>query len=664
MRTKLPALCILFFGVSVAFAQSSGPNLLAVTDYTKNTHGLKDRYGKQIWKSEFTSLEALQLKIDRKISKYFWVAEKNGFYGALNDSGAIVIPFQFEKLEMNQFSWFIAYRPGVIEVYTLSGEKKYTGTGLDEIEPVSSGFIITQNNQKGFLDLQFQERLPISFSGIKPAGLYQYIDSDESAPSTHLLDVSRGDQHGVYDLNREMVIPCKYKDVKIRWVDQYCKESEAVYMAFRNDTRFIFDHKGTLIDSIPPNQGLEFYLIPIDSCSSNAYLFAFVSVYGGHGKILKTRVINIQTGEKSKFYDVSTGNGNRILCKTGKKWLVLDEHFEELGHWSKWEASWLDQIAKDYSHVYHYVERRPTFSGNVRYNNQLVAIYSKRSEYIRLRGLYHYELEKYVQPEYFPIIELEFEGKPIYWAYKSSKEDQDYKPGSTYTHIDIYDHQLNKLGSLNKQELIHSQNSQNQDVSNKLFFQSSGKLYGAVNAIGEQVIPIKYKEYGTLHSGMGGEVFYLFGSGYYLGVFDHTGKELIPEKHLQYRGLETVFLATNPDGTYSVYRKNGDQLLNNVSTYFIARDRFPSEHCSYMKGDKSFSRNLIFFVQGEQLFYVQGEDFSLVDSETFEFGSAYLRLSTDIIIDQNGKVVDTQGLRLSTWSSECPMELENLPIQQ
>lgn len=678
MRTKLSIFCLLLSLVFTASGQLPKPYLSAVTDYAKCTHGLKDQNGKQIWKTEFTFLELSQLNT-KEATRFFWIAEKNGMYGALNDSGAIIVPFQFEELRFFRTGCFIARKKDATEIYSLSGEKEYTGAGLDEIYPITNGYLVVKKDQMGFLDLQFQERIPISFTNISQATLFEHMDSNWPETSSRIFTVNQDKKRGIYDLQEKLVVPCMYEYIEIHWANKECTESQAVYSAYLGDWRFLYNSKGELIDSITRKEDLKVYQRPLDSCSFKAEAVGFIATRDEQeGGFLSMRMIHFQTHEKSLVYDMAYANGNRILCKKGKRWTVLDEHFHEIRSWSKWNASWqvittsnLDPRGNYYAENLYMAHR--SFN-RMLWNNQRVIIYSdpsKDNEYLN-SGLYDYVTNKHVAPQYQRISEFVFEGKEVYWAYKISKENQKYADselGPFYSQVDIYDDRLKLLQSFKGESIPEIEYLDDRDVSNMLFVQKAGKSYGAVNGRGEAVIPAKYKEYGKVifwdyTKQKNSEIFYLFGDDKF-GVFDTKGNQIIAENHPQYQGYESIFFASNADKTFTVYSKNGKLLLDQVTLYFPVRNRNPSQNksCSYLKNDRNPSENLIFFVKGEQLFYIQGEQVSLADSETFEFTSTFLRLGERVIIDRQAKVIDVKELRLTSWNSICPVQLQSLPIQ-
>lgn len=681
MGIKLLVFCILFGWHFAVSAQSPKPNLVAFTDYAKCTYGLKNPRGKQIWKAEFTVLEQVSLKIDQKSTRFFWIAEKNGLVGALNDSGVVIIPFQYQELLFSQTAYFIARRREAMEVHSLSGEIKYLGVGLEEIHPLKNGYFVIKNGQTGFLDLQFQERIPMSFSQISPAMLYQHYDSNAQESSSRIFHIHHQQKTGIYDLNQGLVVPCDYEFVEIHWANQYCSESQGVYLAYQGDKRYVFNSQGDLLDSLSRNEYLEVYQVPLDSCASKAKVIGFIATHAEQeGGFCAIRMLNFQTHEKSKEYDFAHINGDRMLCKSGKTWVVLDEHFQEIKHWSKWIASWqfvwdIVSYSSSNSHIRNSYIPQIEFNPMLQ-NNQCVFIYSNLKKGDQTErpnvGLYNYMLDKRIDPKYRQISELEFKGKEVYWAFKVSKENQKYEGsemGPLYSQLDIYDDQLNLLRTFKGNGIPLVQNHPKRDLSNALFFQKTGNYYGAVNCRGEQVIPAKYKEIGEFifnksASQESSETYYLFGNDQF-ALFNGEGKQIIPEKHTQYQSLGAIVIARNVDRTYAVYTITGNLLLDDVTSYFVARSRnsFTGRECSYLRNDQNPAQDLIFFVKGEQLFYLQDEVFLLADSETFDFRSTYLQLSATIIVDQNAKVVDTKGIKWRKWYSKCPLEHAELPIQ-
>lgn len=677
MRTKrhLVFLSILFL-LRVS-AQEYVPKLQVVTDYSKCFYGLKEKTGKTIWKTEFTELKEGSITDKRgSITDFFWIAEKNGFYGALNNDGKVIVPFEFSNITFSRPGWFVGIKKEGAALYAFSGEQQAAGAGLHDITPVRSGFIVTKSGKSGFLDLQFREVIPVSYTGIEPVLVDQHLEDQRPVPSTYLLKVFEGSNQGLYDVKRKkLLIPANYEFIEAHWANERCDESQAVFVAFRGDSRDMINSEGTVIDSPEKEEYPEFYHAPFDSCATKALTFCLVRKNTNYETgAYRVRVINLQTGERSGSFDEAYANGNRILCRSGITWSVLDEHLKELKHWTKWNASWhpaythFDEVIRQN----HIPDWQKESGANLR-NNQRVVIYSKPSKdqvYLNF-GIYDYVLNKVVVPEYCRISELEFDGKAVYWAYKLSKEDQKHEldeMGPIYSQIDIYDDRLNLIKSFKVNGMPHF-DIRKRDISEILFFREVNELYGMVNGKGEEIIPVRYKGYKdiTLQNGYLDPkplTYYLMEDKAGYRVFNCKGKEVISEPHQDFNSFETVIIASDWKQPYTIFARSGMKILDNVSSYFVAKTYASLTKCTYLKNNHYPDQNLVFFIRGDELYYLQGEILRLVDSETFQFTSAYLRLTSTIIVDRNGKLVNTKGSKLKSWRSECPQELNELPLEE
>lgn len=677
MRTKLQVWWILFFGVYTAFAQSPEPRLVALTDYAKCTHGLKDRRGKQIWKTEFTYLSQASAKTNENGLLYFWIAEKNGMYGALNDSAEIVVPFQFEEVTLSKYGYFIAKKEKGILIYSLLGEQKFAGRGIDVIEPIENGFIVKKAGKTGFLDTQFRERIPFEFTDIKPVLMRRLQDSSIEVFSPYAFHVFREKETGIYDLRSGMIVPCSYEFTEVHWANAYCAESQAMYVGFRDTLLYIYNSAGALADSQNYRNPPTYYQIPFNSCASEADAFAIFHSQDVEGNVLCMEVTNLGTKEHSAPYDWIWARGNRFLCKKGKQWSVMDEHFKELGHWSRWNASWevrLREIFEPWENrsIWWNLSEDPAWI-EVNRGRNLVTIYgepSKHSEFLSF-GMYDYEKEKHTSTDYYAITPLEYRQQAVYWAFKIAKENwmnigNELRPA--YSQLDIYDENLNLLRSFHGEEEMPYYEFREKHTSQWLFVHPKGDYYGAINARGDQIIPAKYEDFGEVRfcnevGRRDDEIFYLFGNNNLLSVFDCDGKQIISEGHTQYMSMGNCFIAIKPDRTYAIYTKEGNKLLDGVSSYFAATKSSSKRDCSYLRGNANPSGNLFFFVKGDQLYYFLDGKLSLAGPETFEFSSVYLRVYGNTIIDQQGKVVDVTGTKLTQWYGGCPVQLQKLPVQ-
>lgn len=678
MRTKLYLLCFLFLCVYNISAQNSESRLRLFTDYGKCYYGLKDKSGKEIWKAEFTSLHSNYVKRhkDSVGFQYFWIAEKNGYYGALNDSGEVVIPFQFKQVLLSKHGCFVAKNDQDIIIYKLKGEKWYTDGGADEIQPLENGFIVTKNGKKGFLDLQLRERIPFDFTDIKPVVMQRLQDSNIELFSPYTFHVFHEKETGIYDLRRGIVIPCKYEFTEVHWANADCAESQAIYVAFRDSLLFMYNSAGTLADSQNSHNPPTYYQFPFNSCGSEADAFAILHFRDVEGNMLHMQVTNLGTKEHSASYDWVWARGNRFLCKKGKQWSVMDEHFKELGHWTKWNASWeirLREIFEPWENwsIWWNLSEDPAWI-DVNRGRNLVTIYgepSKHSEFLSF-GMYDYETEKHTSTDYYAITPLEYRQQRVYWTFKIAKENRmniGNELGPAYSQLDIYDENLNLLRSFHGEEIPYYE-FREKNTSLRLFVHPKGDYYGAINARGDQIIPAKYEDFGEVRflnkaGSRDEEIFYLFGNNNLLSVFDCNGKQIISEGHTQYMSMGNCFIAINPDRTYEIYTKEGNKLLDGVSSYFAATKISGKRECSYLRGNANPYGNLFLFVKGDQLYYFLDGKLSLAGPGTFEFTSVYLRLYGNIIIDQQGKVVDVTGTKLSRWYGGCPVQLQKLPIQ-
>lgn len=679
MRTKLYLLCFLCLCVYNVSAQNSESRLRLFTDYGKCYYGLKDKSGKEIWKAEFTSLYSNYVKGHKDSGgyQYFWIAEKNGYCGVLNDSGKVVVPFQFKQVLLSKHGCFVAKNDQDIIIYKLKGEKWYTDRGADEIQPLENGFIVTKNGKKGFLDLQLRECIPFDFTDIKPVVMRRLQDSNIELFSPHTFHVFREKETGIYDLRRGMVIPCIYEFTEVHWANADCAESQAIYVAFRDSLLFMYNSAGILADSQNSHNPPTYYQFPFNSCGSEADAFAILNFRDVEGNVLRMEVTNLGTKEHSASYDWAWARGNRFLCKKGKRWSVMDEHFKELGHWTKWNASWeirLREIFEPWENrsIWWNLSEDPVWI-DVNRGRNLVTIYgepSKHSEFLSF-GMYDYETEKHTSTDYYSITPLEYRQQRVYWTFKIAKENRMYIGNElrpAYSQLDIYDENLNLLRSFHGEEEMPYYEFREKNTSLRLFVHPQGDYYGAINVRGDQIIPAKYEDFGEVRflneaGSRDDEIFYLFGNNNLLSVFDCDGKQIISEGHTQYMSMGNCFIAINPDGTYEIYTKEGNKLLDGVSSYFAATKSSGKRDCSYLRGNTNPSGNLFLFVKGDQLYYFLDEKLSLAGPGTFEFTSVYLRLYGNIIIDQQGKIVDVTGTKLSQWYGGCPVQLQKLPVQ-
>jgi hypothetical protein len=241
--------------------------------------------------------------------------------------------------------------------------------------------------------------------------------------------------------------------------------------------------------------------------------------------------------------------------------------------------------------------------------------------------------------------------------------------GAAYSQLDIYDENLNLLRSFHGEDEMPYYEFREKNTSLHLFVHPKGDYYGAINARGDQIIPAKYTDFGEVKflneaGRRDDEIFYLFGNNNLLSVFDYGGKQIISEGHTQYMSMGNCFIAINPDRTYAIYTKEGNKLLDGVSSYFAATKNSGKRDCSYLRGNANPSGNLFLFVKGDQLYYLLDGKLSLAGPQTFEFSSVYLRLYGNTIIDQQGKVVDVAGIQLTKWYGGCPVQLQKLPVQE
>ncbi|MGV3610921.1 MAG: WG repeat-containing protein [Fluviicola sp.] len=680
MKTKLGPLCFIFLCFSVGFAQKYEPVLQSFTDYAKCFYGLRDKSGKEIiWKAEFTSLHYnyIGAKKDQNGYQYFWMAEKNGYHGALDDSGKVVVPFQFEQVLLSRVGCFIAKKGKDVFVYSLSGEKKYSGIGVDEIRPLDQGYVVKRNGVTGFLDLQFREKIPFQFTDIKPVVMSTLPDSNIELYSPHTFHIYQGEEAGIYDLISGIIVPCKYEFAEVHWANEQCAESQGIYVAFRDTLLFMYNPNGSLVDSVSFRYPPVFYQVPFDSCASKADAFAVFHTMDAAGKPLNMRVINLLTKEQSKTYDWITAKGDRFLCKKGKQWSVVDANFRDIGEWSKWNASWEIKL-RDQFNLYNHPHVWPSSytdpDGSKIRNNKQIVIYSnpsKNSNYLSF-GLLNYETDQQIPTDYFRIDKLIHKQEVVYWAYKIAKKDQPYigqelSPG--YSQLDIYDENLKLLRSFHGGDEMPYYESRERNAEHQLIIHPQGDYYGAINARGDQVIPARYKDFGEIvfpgfESGKAAEVVYLFGNNNQLSVFDVEGNQIISDVHSQYSTIENRILALNEDRTYAIYSKDGKKLLDEVNAYFTMAGNREKKNCSYLKGKLASFGNISFYAKQDYLYYFLGEKLFLADSETFDFSSAYLRLNHNLIINQQGKVVDVSALKLTRWYGGCPAQLQKLPVQE
>lgn len=685
MRSLLFFLAICF---SLTLRAQTEKSVVAFTNYGSCYQGLKYENGKILWEADFESLEKIYDYENRTYPpRYYWIAEKNGYFGLIDPEGVQVLPFRFNRIQ-SAYPW----RNGIIAsddsgsyLYSNSGEIELTLAGYSWFEITPNGYIVEKNGQRGFLDLELNQVLPTEYDQLVFETVQQASEGMSPIASTRFIRIEQDHQTAIYDLkNQKWIIPKTSEFIDPHWV-QPCSESDAVFH-LSNDTnhtfRIVRSH-GNEVFSGANSINAEILLTPLDSCGTLSHQLMYI--YTDES----TEVVSLKTGKRSENHSlVYPLDGYSILFEK-KKWGVLDPDLNLLGRYKypktnesynvrkgtslRRQAEFLfyQYFAWDY---YEWFSQIGILTDSVLITSQPDNSERKDDYYGDNYGLFNFHSGKNVKTTYDGITLYDFQGKTIYWA--TNVFFFGYETGVEIKKLDIYDTDLNKVKSFSGSiylERIPPQNSRNR------FIISSNQKMGVINPLGEEIIPIIYdecyrKEIRSIDDIAKKEpIFIANKKGEPTTIYDFHGNKLVEKQYWEITIHGQLLIASREDHIKDIYDSKGNLLLEGFKYQRDSPriDEF-GKCIGFDNPERLLVSNCTYFTKGDQVYEFRQGKMYLLDENFFQFNQNYCFFLEWIIIDKTGKIVTThpKGVTVQSYHykqehpSECSTYLDEYPIPE
>ncbi len=681
---------LFFFAICVSLSLSAqtGEPVVPFTNYGSCYQGLKYENGKILWEADFESLAKIYDYENRTYRpRYYWIAEKNGYFGFIDPEGVQILPFRFNRIQ-SAYPW----RKGIIAsddsgcyLYSNSGEIELTLEGYSWFEITENGYIVEKNGQRGFLDLALNQVLPTEYDQLAFETVLQVSEGMSTIASTRFIRIEQDHQTAMYDLkNQKWIIPKTSEYIDPNWV-QLCSESDAIFH-LSNDTNHTFRvvrSDGNEVYSGANSIDAEILLTPLDSCGTLSHQLMYI--YTDEA----TEVVSLKTGKRSENHSlVYPLDGYSILFEK-KKWGVLDPDLNLLGlyKYPKTNESYnirkgtslrrqaefpFDQyFAWDY---YDWFAQIGFLTDSVLITRRPDNSERKDDYYGDNYGLFNFHSGKNVKTTYDGITLYDFQGKTIYWA--TNVFFFGYETGAEIKQLDIYDTDLNRVKSFSGSmylERIPAQNSRN------CFIITSNQKVGVINPLGEEIVPIIYdechrKEIRSIDDISKKEpIFIASKKGEPTTIYDFQGNKLVEKQYWETTIHGQLLIASREDHLNDIYDSKGNLLLEGFKYQRDSPRINEFGKCiGFDDPERLLVSNCTYFTKGDQVYEFRQGKMYLLDENFFQFTQKYCFFLEWIIIDKTGKIITTHPKGVTAQSyrykqehpSECSTYLDEYPIPE
>ena len=630
---------ILLFVISnlIAIGQSE-PELRPFMDYTKCYTGFRNERGVQVWEPEFDWVQKLRTYSQKYDQYSFWmVKHKSDLVGLLDNEGRIVVPFIYDLIIPSPGDRFKVKKGDSWGLIDENGKILFD-TRYESIDVVESGFIVCKNGKCGFLDSAYNEILEMRYDAIMKVTIrHGYEDVSEYSSKVFLIKDSS--HYGVFHVDHGLIIEPKYSFIEPQWIDRNCDGLVGAYLVYKDDVNAygVCNQYGKSVIPLQKNR-IEVFSLQTGSCGVPSKTYAVMQRENRSSAFL------INTGKESLTYDRLIAFQGRFIYYSGKEWGILDTNLNEmyrsskhLPSFSKYDnpkpTEWGHTFTSSFEHFQH--------SGTLNWNDDLIFTCKvknpKAEEHDREYqvGLLNYKTEKSIPTKYDYILIREWNGKKVYWAFinKANQGSNDYR--CKWSHFDVYDESMKKLTSNDIECLIDGlrEYSEIPKIDRLTIFEDKQGKFGAFSMEGKLVVPNKftfYKRFSTEQN------LYIFGSEEEKGLYDGSGKQVIPEEYTGFSTFQDGILALNDELT-TIYSKDFNQIAKEVKSIWGGVN-LNRNGLSLNSNDADSNIYSFCFNQNDTLYVYEKDRVFKGDSTRFDFNQEYLFLFKKFSIDKSGKI--------------------------
>ncbi|MFK7783989.1 MAG: WG repeat-containing protein [Crocinitomicaceae bacterium] len=664
--------------------------LIAFTNYGSCYQGLKTEKGNIIWPADFESLEKITdyeyvpTNPYHYMMRYYWIAEKNGYFGLINPDGEQILPFRFNKIKS-------AYplRTGVIAsddsasyLFSNNGELKLKLDGSSWFEITPKGYIFEKNGQFGFLDEELREILPVEYDQLTFEIIQHSSEGIREVVSNRFIRTRKDLQTSIFDLTQDKWVVSKTNDlIEAIWVT-HCSESDALFhLTNEHHTNFVvLKSDGKVASSGSKSIANDIILTSIDSCGTRSHQLAYFE------NEESMKVADLKRNNLSQEFPLIYPLDGYSVFFEKKKWGVLDPYLNELGRFKypksvkkyapRKELSKRNQ-AEDKFYLYFAEGYHEYFSQTGLLTDSVLVTYEYSEENqhnygSEQWGLFNFRTGKTTKKKYNGLGRYEYKGSTIYWCNEGVSHGE---MGYETMKIDIYNSELERINEFSGKIYLERVSSRS-DRGHQVIILN--EKMGVINPFGEELIPIEYDEcrrmeVRSINHKKRDVLFVVRKNGESPRIFDYNGKILINENHTRFESKGQYLMAYRKDGLKDVYDSKGNLLLKGFKHQRNSTriDKF-GKCIGFDNKDGLIPNACTYFTKDDKLIEFRGGKMYELDENFFQFEANYCYFLEWIIINKAGKIVTTDPKGVSKLSmdyrreypNECSTYLNEYPIPE
>lgn len=611
--------------------------LVPYMDYSRCLTGFKSNSGTRIWEPEFEVVQPCSLHgLDPKDYTHWLVKHQSGLLGLLDEKGKMVIPFVYEELTSCRNKLFIAKKGGRCGIIRADGSVVVAFV-YEEIILTEYGYRLMQNGVFGIMDSNFQVLLEPQYQSISGSYLHSNYDARETDSKLNFIIESKG-KRGIFDRQAGFIIEPAYSWIKTCWKDDHIDGSVSGYIVHDSLRRSgLLTPTGELV--VPFQKGhIEVFSWQLDSLGVNAVSYAIIHQTDGEF------AYHLNNKISSKRYDRLVPFGARLLYFEGKEWGVLDSNLRELARYERYPSN--EELYHVYSQNHCYstqYESTKYFRNGMQWSDDVMFTYKPQKNDIDKRypeykiGLVNYITKKTIPPKYDLISRRVANNQVYYWAFSEPEISDERNELINNKRIDVYDEKMHKVGSQNYYELRYvSHDSYDAVLTERLsILENNEGLFGALSVNGKLVIPFVYKRFEIVNERIH---FCVFGDFEKKGLFDGSGKQILPVEYQEINMLVDSALYVTKDDVKSLYSFDLKLIIDSVSYFCVSEHLDRNGKKLALDATRTDANRPHIIIKNGLLYLYEDGQLVMGDSTRFDFSNEYLLVGYQLSINKAGQV--------------------------
>jgi hypothetical protein len=650
MQKRLILALFLSIGCS-SFAQRK---IFPFEDYTKCYVGFLTSSKDTLWPAQFES--AIEVYDYRHYYPFkTWIVKYQGRYGLLNESGEVILPFEYDELLAGiDNDSYVANKNGKTGIIKANGEI-LVSFAYDQIEVSSFGndylyYTPILNSQKGILLYDYRLIAEAKYNEIMTVDFETYYDGNSMPKYWKMYDSLHV---GLINESGKMLFPLEFNSIDLLQLSNECRRNENYWFLEKENELFgLSSVSGETI-------------IPLSKAYPSVYEYSSrncqdSSLYFGIMEDEKTcRLMNLHTGEKSAIYDDLIHQGNFHIYHKKKEKGVLDEHMKATEIDTKYDIA-LFNTKTFTSPNFYYEENFRYREAQLIFDEDVIALSSQENEkrledgakkyksVIELFGFLNYKTGIQIKPKHHLVYRKTFNGKSFFWGITFSDFNNDKGE------LKIYSSDLKEVQSFEFQDLTYysfdSYIGCETSSEEAFLIKNSAGLVGGINAKGDILLPFEYTSAMPNHYdrevGCFKRYITIERNGK-KGFCDSKGKLNLQAEYDDVSFENNGFVQLRKGGSYSLLDSNLNLLITDCSKLFVSSSNgLNTNKLDFSAYAKLLGQALFYAIKNDSLYFLQGDSFQLVNEKYLMKKGIPSIVSYQILLGADCKVLSF-GDRLS-----------------